>query len=48
MTVTATATALATTTKVKGNVWVTWQLLAAAGEDGWWWQISLSSSAELF
>jgi hypothetical protein len=48
MTMIATATALATTTKVEGNVWVTWQLLDAAGEDGWWWQISLSLSADFF
>jgi hypothetical protein len=46
MTVTATATALAVATKVEGNVWVTWQLLAAAGEDSWWRWISLSLSAQ--
>jgi hypothetical protein len=45
-TITATATALATTTKVEGNVWVTRQLLAAVGQDGWWWRISLSLSAD--
>jgi hypothetical protein len=45
-TITATATTLATATKVKGNVWVTWQLLAVAGEDGWWRRISLSLSAD--
>jgi hypothetical protein len=27
---------------------VTWQLLAAAGEDGWWQRISLLSSADFF
>jgi hypothetical protein len=27
---------------------VTWQLLAAAGEDSWWQRISLSSSADFF
>jgi hypothetical protein len=45
-TATATATALATTTatakKVEGDVWVTGQRLAAAGEDGWWRWISSS------
>jgi hypothetical protein len=46
--VTTTATALATATKVEGNVWVTWQLLAAAGGDGWWRQISSSLSADFF
>jgi hypothetical protein len=44
--VTATAPALATTTKVEGKVWVTWQLLAAAGEDNWWQRISSSLSAD--
>jgi hypothetical protein len=48
MTITATTTALSTATKVKGDIWVTWQLLAAAGEDGWWRRISLSLSADLF
>jgi hypothetical protein len=28
------------------DVWVTGQLLAAAGEDGWWRRISLSLSAD--
>jgi hypothetical protein len=42
------ATTLATTTKVKGDVWVTWQLLAAAGEDSWWRWISSSLSADFF
>jgi hypothetical protein len=37
-----------TTTEVKGNIWVTWQLLTAAGEDSWWWRISSSSSADYF
>jgi hypothetical protein len=46
--VTATATALATTTKDEGNVWVTWQLLAAAGEDGRWRQISSILCADFF
>jgi hypothetical protein len=41
-TATALATATATATKVDGNVWVTGQWLAAAGEDGWWRWISLS------
>jgi hypothetical protein len=36
--------ATATATKVEGEIWVTWQLLAAVGEDSWWRQISLSSS----
>jgi hypothetical protein len=27
---------------------VTWQLLAAAGEDSWWRWISMSSSADFF
>jgi hypothetical protein len=27
---------------------VTWQLLAAAGEDGWWRRISSSSFADFF
>jgi hypothetical protein len=44
--VTATTTALTTTTKVEGDVCVTWQQLAAAGEDGWWRRISLSLSAD--
>jgi hypothetical protein len=45
-TTTTAATALATTTatKVKGNIWVNGQRLAAAGEDGWWCQISSSLS----
>jgi hypothetical protein len=48
-TITATTIALATTTtKVNGDVWVSWQLLAAAGEDGWWQQISSSLSADFF
>jgi hypothetical protein len=45
MTVTATTTALATATKVKG-IWVTWRLLAAAGEDNWWQRISSPLSAD--
>jgi hypothetical protein len=44
----ATTNALTTTTKVESKVWVTWQLLAVAGEDGWWQQISLSLSADFF
>jgi hypothetical protein len=49
-TATTTATTLATATaiKVKGDVWVTGKLQAAAGEDGWWRQISLSFSADFF
>jgi hypothetical protein len=47
-TITATATTLATDTKVEGDVWVTWQLLAAAGEDGWWRRISSSLSDDFF
>jgi hypothetical protein len=47
-TATALATTTATATKVEGNVWVTWQLLAAAGEGGWWRRISLSLSADYF
>jgi hypothetical protein len=40
---TATTLALATTmaTKIKGNIWVNGQWLAAVEEDGWWWGISL-------
>jgi hypothetical protein len=46
----ATATPLATTTatKVEGNIWVTGQWLAAGGEDGWWWRISLSLRMLIF
>jgi hypothetical protein len=40
MAVTAIANALATTTKIEVDVWVTWQLLAVVGEDGWWRRIS--------
>jgi hypothetical protein len=47
-TVTATATTLAITTKVEDKVWVTGQLLAAAGEDSWWQRISSSLSADFF
>jgi hypothetical protein len=45
-TTTNTSIALATTTdkKLEGNVWVTGQRLVAAGEDGWWQQISSSLS----
>jgi hypothetical protein len=45
-TTTVTATTLATAIKVKGNIWVTWQLLAAVGEDDWWRWIFLSLSAD--
>jgi hypothetical protein len=44
-TATATGNATTTATKVEGNVWMTWQLLAAAGEDGWWRRIFSSLSA---
>jgi hypothetical protein len=46
MTITTTATALAAAAKVEGNVWVTWQLLAAAGGDGWWRRITSALSAQ--
>jgi hypothetical protein len=39
-TATTTTTLTTTTTQVKGNVWMTGQLLVAAGEDGWWRRIN--------
>jgi len=39
-----TATAIAITKKIKGEVWVTGERLKAAGEDGWWRRISSSLS----
>jgi hypothetical protein len=39
-TTTATTLAISNATEVKGNVWVTGQRLAAAGEDSWWWRIA--------
>jgi hypothetical protein len=50
LTKTTTTITISNTTNYKGGVWMTGQLLAAAGEEGWWRRISLSlsESADFF